>query len=136
MGQNIGIAVGVIILDGNRILLCKRIDPGREYDGTWALIGGKLEHGETFEQCAIRETKEETDIDIDEIEVVCLLNSTNYDFHFVAIGLLARKWHGTAKIMEPDQHCGLEWFDMDNLPGNLFGPTADVLKKYKEKRFY
>jgi ADP-ribose pyrophosphatase YjhB (NUDIX family) len=42
-----------------RILLQRRAD-----SGNWALPGGKMDIGETFAQCVIRETKEETGLDV------------------------------------------------------------------------
>lgn len=45
--------------------------------GTWALPGGHLEIGESVQETAVREIKEETDLDLDPASVrlgkVCLL---------------------------------------------------------------
>lgn len=43
----------------NRVLFLKR-GPGGDYPGFWCLPGGKQEEGETIEECAVREAKEET----------------------------------------------------------------------------
>ncbi len=43
-----------------RLLLVKR--GGHPFKGMWALPGGFLQKGETIEQCALREIKEETDV--------------------------------------------------------------------------
>ena len=60
--QNPKVVVGsVVSLDG-RILLCRRaIEPRR---GFWTLPAGYLELGETLEEGAAREAKEEADADI------------------------------------------------------------------------
>ena len=51
-----------------RVLLIKRAsDP---YKNTWALPGGFVDYGETLEQAAVREAKEETSLDVN---LVCLL---------------------------------------------------------------
>lgn len=51
-----------ILIEYNEMLLLEhRVDSER-----WAIIGGSLKNDESFLTCAIRETKEETSIDLDE----------------------------------------------------------------------
>lgn len=58
--------VGLILLDADgRILLERRCD-----NGFWGLPGGRIEPGESIEQTAVREAREETGL---EIEVTRLL---------------------------------------------------------------
>ena len=57
------ILVSSIVYCGDRILMCRRAqEPSR---GTWTIPAGFMEEGETIEQAAARETKEETGVDID-----------------------------------------------------------------------
>jgi len=54
------VGAGIILQDSEgRLLLQKRVD-----DGKWSIPGGWMEEGETPERAAIRETKEETGLDI------------------------------------------------------------------------
>lgn len=63
------VGTGIILLDEqNRILMACRND-----NQQWSLPGGSLEVGETLEECIIRETFEETGIEIREQDL--LLNS-------------------------------------------------------------
>ncbi|MFE1595776.1 NUDIX domain-containing protein [Nocardia sp. NPDC058705] len=48
----------LVVDDGGRILMQRRGD-----SGNWSLPGGVMEIGETLEECAVRETKEETGLD-------------------------------------------------------------------------
>lgn len=74
MDKYIKIGIGVMILDGNKILLGHRAknkkDTGGIYEvDCWTLPGGKQEYDETFFEGAKREVKEETNLDIDELEI-------------------------------------------------------------------
>jgi len=55
-------AASVALVRDGKVLLIKRAhDP---YKGLWTLPGGRLEPGETIEQCAIREVAEEIGVTI------------------------------------------------------------------------
>ena len=56
-------AVAVILMNDRKILLVKRkYDPRK---GTWSLPAGFMEFGETTKQTAVREVKEETNLNIE-----------------------------------------------------------------------
>ena len=55
-------ATAIIPFPHNRILLIKRKTP--PFTGYWALPGGRVDPGETVEQTIVRETKEETGLDV------------------------------------------------------------------------
>lgn len=59
---------GVLVKCGDKVLLCKRNSKGL-YPGMWSLPGGHLEKGESTMDCAKREHFEETDIDIDDMDL-------------------------------------------------------------------
>jgi 8-oxo-dGTP pyrophosphatase MutT (NUDIX family) len=52
-------AYGVLARDGRVLLIHKTRGP---YAGRWDLPGGKLEHGESPEECLVREVHEETGV--------------------------------------------------------------------------
>jgi 8-oxo-dGTP diphosphatase len=60
------VAVGILRKNG-KILICQRKKGGR-YELKWEFPGGKLENGETTEQCLRRELREELTIEIHSIE--------------------------------------------------------------------
>lgn len=63
--NSIVVAVVVVAVDDGRVLMIQRTDNGR-----WALPGGGQELGESVREAAIRETREETGIDVDVTGVV------------------------------------------------------------------
>lgn len=63
MYRNPAPAAGVIILEEDKLLWVERkLDPRR---GAWTFPAGFLEYDEHIEQCAVRETKEETGLDVE-----------------------------------------------------------------------
>ena len=59
MPDQISPATNTVLVEDGKILLHRRSD-----NGTWALPGGRMEIGETAEECAVRETWEETGIEV------------------------------------------------------------------------
>lgn len=83
--------VDVVIPDGEgRVLLIRRgSDP---FEGSWALPGGFVDVGETVEDAAIREAKEETGLDVEILRLVGVYSRPNRDprGHNVSVAFLAR----------------------------------------------
>lgn len=50
-------AASVALIDRDKVLLIRRARP--PFEGYWTLPGGRRQHGETAEECAIREVHEE-----------------------------------------------------------------------------
>lgn len=121
---SVGIGVIVIRSDG-RVLLYKRKNAHGE--GHWGFPGGHLEYGESWEDCAIRETKEETGLDI---EVPTFFAVTNDLFpeekHYITIFMRARHVQGVPILREPDKAESWEWYPWDALPDPLFLPIQNL----------
>ena len=141
--MKMGIGVGVIVLNEKKQILLglrnedeEKADSELHGEGTWTMPGGKLEYGESFEEAGVRETKEETDLNVTDIEVFCMNNDLNKHAQFVTVGLIAREYNGEVKVMEPDEIVDWKWFDLDNLPKNLFMPSRKCLQNYFDGKFY
>ena len=98
--------------------------------------GGKLEYGESFEEGAAREVLEETSIKLNNVKIICINNDKNEHAHFVTIGMFSEDFSGDAKIMEPDEIVEWKWFDLNNLPKNMYFPSAKLLENYIKGEFY
>ena len=74
MEQYIKIGLGVMILDGNKILLGHIAKDKKDTGGIfevdcWTLPGGKQEYNEKIFEGAKREVKEETNLEVNELEL-------------------------------------------------------------------
>ena len=137
---------GVMMLKNGKVLLGRRHEDPKKADselsgeGTWTMPGGKLNFGESFEDSAKREVKEETNINLKNAKVVCVNNDKTEKAHFVTIGLLAIHGKGDfeedPEVMEPDEIIEWKWFAPNKLPKNIYFPSAKVLENYKQKKFY
>src|SRR5437867_1072493 len=63
-------AVGAIVFRGSQVLLVRRGAPPNQ--GRWSMPGGAMEVGETVEEAVVRETREETGIDVRALDVVAV----------------------------------------------------------------
>jgi ADP-ribose pyrophosphatase/8-oxo-dGTP diphosphatase len=140
--KKVGAGFGVLMLKEGKILLGQRhTDPDKadsalHGEGTWTMPGGKLEFGESFEEGAKREVLEETGIILNDVRVICVNNDKIESAHFVTIGLLSDDFLGDAKVMEPDEITEWRWFNLNNLPRNMFFPSVRVLENYIQNKFY
>lgn len=128
--QNPKPAVGVFIVDNKKVLLAKRaIDPLKGY---WDSVGGFVEEGESPQETALRETKEETRLDIKVTEVLGVGKDKYASQETTVIGLLAKIVRG-----RPDPHddvSELKWFSLDRLPENIaFESNKKTLELLKTK---
>ena len=75
--------------DFNFILIKRKNDP---YKDCWALPGGFVEYGETVENAAVREAKEETSIDVELGELVNVYSEPDRDprGHTVTVAYIAK----------------------------------------------
>lgn len=88
-----------------------------EYDVS---ASGHLEPGESFEQCAIRETMEEIGVKLQPKDLeFCFLNHAVKD-NYIYVFFKAELPEGaTPRICEPDKSGGLLWVKLNNLPENI-----------------
>lgn len=134
---------GVIVLnDKNQILLgLRNSDEGKadselHEEGTWTMPGGNIEYGESFEEAGRREAYEETGITVKDLEVICVQTDKNEFAHYISVGMIARNFDGTPQAMEPDEIVKWCWFDLDNLPQNIFSPSKKTIDCFLNHKFY
>jgi 8-oxo-dGTP diphosphatase len=131
-------SVSAMILRNGKILLGKRnSDPIKASsalhgEGTWTMPGGKLEFGESMEDCALREVMEETGIKLkkENLRMISISNDIVSDAHFVTIGFLAENFENEPEVKEPEKITEWKWFEIEKLPNPIFFPSERVVKNY------
>ena len=131
----IKIWVWIIIKNWNKVLLwhrCKNKEDtwGIHEPDTWTFPWWKQEYNETVIQAAIREVKEETNLNILNPMVIAALDDVAPDRHFVTIWLLCEQFEWELKCMEPTKEDERKWFDLNDLPENLYSPTKHLVNHY------
>ena len=121
------VGVAVIITRDERLLLLKRRHAHGA--GTWAVPGGHLEYGESPEDCAVREVREETDLDIAGTRFLAITNDVfdTEKSHYITIWLEARYVDGLPRVAAPFEASQVGWFALDALPEPLFLPLRHLL---------
>ena len=132
------LGIGVMILDGDKILLGhrakKRADTGGIFEpDSWTFPGGKQEFGETFYEGAKREVTEETNLDISDLELFGAEDDVQPNKHYVTLHIIARSHSGELKTMEPEKEDEWRWFQLNDLPDNVYTPSKKFIDNYLKK---
>lgn len=127
------VGVGVLVFKDGKFLLGKR--KGSHGAGEYAGTGGHLEQLESIEDCAKRETFEETGLTIKNVQFLCISNLTKYaPKHYVDIAVTADWESGEVQIMEPNKIESWNWYSLDDIPQPLFGVLENYFEALKSDR--
>ncbi len=135
VGHNPILTAGVLLFvfnDKDEVLMQLRTDYNQ-----YGFPGGAMELGESFEDVARREIKEETNLDIIDLEMVKVLSGKDtyreypngdklYDITAIYV---IKKYSGDLKVNDNESK-KLEWFNVGNLPSNMTEHTKNYLEKY------
>lgn len=116
-----------------QLLICQRRTNSNMGD-LWEFPGGKLEHGETAEECICRECKEELNINIEVKDIFCKTNfkypETDIDFVFFIAEI-------KSGIIQMNVHKNMIWVDIEDLDKFKFCPAdIEIIKKIKESDIF
>ncbi|MGD9046528.1 MAG: NUDIX hydrolase [Anaerolineae bacterium] len=111
------VAVGVIIREGDRILLIRRDkEPSK---GRWTFPGGAVELGEPLAHAARREAREETGLEVEIGEVAAVIDNMIHDeagrirYHYVIVDYLAQPAGGS--LQSATDVSDARWFRLADL---------------------
>ncbi|MDG6220177.1 MAG: NUDIX domain-containing protein [Candidatus Thermoplasmatota archaeon] len=117
-GKKPCLTVDILITEKDRLVLVKRKNP--PFEGRWALPGGFVEYGETAEEAAVREAREETGLDIAVEGLQGVFSDPGRDprGHTISVVFVAGKKAG--KLRGGDDASEARWFDIKSLPKLAF----------------
>ena len=126
-----------VIVENERgeILLGRRTDNHK-----WGYAGGSVELGESAEDCARRELREETGLIAGELELFCVNSGAEAHYVYpngdeaynVEIVCLCRNSHG--ELRHSDEMTELRFFALEEIPEEISDPIRPVVRRYIEMR--
>ncbi|HEX6556177.1 MAG TPA: NUDIX domain-containing protein [Ktedonobacteraceae bacterium] len=122
------VGVSVLVMNGDRVLLEKR--QHTHGAGTWGPPSGHIDFGESPEETAVRETKEETGVNISDVKFRVITNDVfeAEQKHYITLWFDAKYVSGKAKALAPEEESEVGWFTWDSLPQPLFLPLQHLLE--------
>ena len=119
----------IIELEGRGIVLIKRKNP----PFGWAIPGGFIDYGESIEEAAVREAKEEVSLDVELVEQLHTYSDPSRDKrrHTITTVYVA-KGKGEPRAADDAAEVGI--FGEGNLPEPLAFDHEKILRDYFKKR--
>ena len=123
----------VVLLRDGQVLLQQRANTGY-MDGRWALLAGHVDPGESAEEAAVREAREEAGVEVASLTPLTTLHrlevggpqvEQRVDFFY-----LAGDWTGEPHVREPAKCSAMEWFPLTALPETVVPAEAEVLRRF------
>lgn len=132
------VGANVLLLDARRrrLLLQRRTD-----NGLWGLLGGGMEPGETLEETARREVREEAGIEIGKLTLLGVFAGEQlhyqypngdevYDVNIVYVSTV----RGGVLQTDPDEGHELRYFPLDKLPADISPLDRPCIKLFMDAR--
>jgi len=127
MAGTIDVALGLV--QENGLWLVSRRAPGRVFDGLWEFPGGKMHDGESAEQAAIREVREETGLRVEPIGGLGSLITTQPELSVKLHLILCRRLDGTVSPCD-DSVLELKWVTCEELTDLPMPPAnSEIIAK-------
>ena len=123
----------VVVHHEGKILLGKRnINPGK---GLWSFFSGYVNRGEQVEEAAIREVKEETNLDVQLDGLIGVYSAKGTPHVLVAYqaSVVASNVNGLAA--EPEEVSELAFFSWEELPELAFPLDKQILHDWRKRIF-
>ena len=130
------VGIGAVIIKEGKIALIKRSNEPSK--GKWTIPGGLVELGENLEAAVIRETKEETCLDIEKPRLIDVVDNVDLDeqgkirYHYVIIDYLVHVRSGN--IQAASDAAELLWVPLDEVENyNLTASFRLFFRNNREK---
>lgn len=121
--------IAAIIRQGNEVLLCQRKEGALA--GKWEFPGGKIENGETPEECLVREIDEELGIEIEVGDIYQAVHSHYEHGDFLIIAYMATHVAGEVSLRV---HSDYAWVEIEKLEAyDLADANIPIAQSLKEE---
>jgi ADP-ribose pyrophosphatase YjhB (NUDIX family) len=115
----------IIVRVGDGVVLIKRKNPPLG----WAIPGGFIDYGESAEQAAIREAREETSLEVSELQQFRVYSDPARDpRHHTITVVFSAVGHGVPKAADDADDIGV--FTKNSLPSHLAFDHAQILRDF------
>ena len=126
------IACGVAIVRRNREFLISQRKKNDSFGNYWEFPGGKKNEGETFEECAVREAREETGVEV-KVEQKLMEIRRPYNQKIIWLNFyLCSLISGEPQALECQK---AQWSDIAELKNFKFPPANDKVIRRLLERF-
>ncbi|HVN64462.1 MAG TPA: NUDIX hydrolase [Candidatus Binataceae bacterium] len=125
--QQFYVGVHGVIANRGRILVLRRAERMPYRPGSWDLPGGHLAAGESFEQCLVREVKEETALDVS-IDRLLGLNAMPVEPYLQALYECRLTVYQTVRL-RADEHAEHSWVTPEELRNMNLIPYLEAFLK-------
>ncbi|NHZ72129.1 MAG: NUDIX domain-containing protein [Aquificales bacterium] len=125
------VGVGVLVVENGRLLLiCRAMNPQK---GKWSIPAGFVDSGEDPQKTAVRETLEETNLEvtITSLEDVYFNANVKPGQAGASIFIMYRAKLLGGQLQAGDDAADAKFFALDNLPELAFASSRSAIKKLK-----
>ncbi|GLX34338.1 hypothetical protein Sros01_04110 [Streptomyces roseochromogenus] len=128
-GHRLRVAAAVVVHEGRVLLVRRRAAEGNL---SWQFPAGKVEPGEAWEGAAVRETKEETGLDVAVAGVLGerVHPDTGRLMSYAACDVVG----GSAQAAAPTEIAEVAWVTLAELPGYIPYGIFEPVQRYLEAR--
>jgi 8-oxo-dGTP diphosphatase len=130
MRRSPSLAVDIIIFFDNKLILIRR--EKEPFKDRFAIPGGFVEYGETVDNAALREAKEETGLEVKELTLFGVYSNPDRDPRGHTISIV---FYGVGKGIPKagDDAKDLFLFGLEEIPANLAFDHNMILQDFLEK---
>lgn len=120
----------VFMRDGQKVFLAQR-PIEKHQGGKWEFFGGKLEIGEIYQEAAVREAKEELNLDL-KTEDLRYFDEIRYEYEPFILNMKlfeALEWNGEFKKLEVADFAWVDVSDFDKI--DIVDADVELVEKVK-----
>jgi 8-oxo-dGTP diphosphatase len=129
MEQKPRLTAAVLVMHEGKFLLAERNK--ENYNGYWIIPGGGVEFGEKIEDAALREIKQETNLDVDIVKQICYKEIINVpgNYHSIVFYFLAKPKNPDMDVKADDDVSKANFFSIDEIKKMKIAESVELVLK-------